>query len=348
MDGGGGVAWTDEVEDLVDRGDVDGAISVLEAVVARLEAEEVPSSSSATPPPPPPLPCPGDLGLAAALGDLAELHASRGFSLKADELRSRALALRARADRTPSPNLGGSDPAEEKKTPAKEDVRVSEETKKNQEEEQDDEDDWEAIVDRGAIEDSLKLETDAASSKSTVVEEPVVSATPKRRGRGSFLYDKSVLYSDHHGEHTTLEDKAEAKDKPEAHEYQDADKASGNRSVRFGTSHVLVVYDFPPSTRTTELEKIFEDFRDRGVAIRWVNDTVALAVFRTPSVDLEPPYPRPKTSARTAQRLIAQVMGIRPTSNFGSAELKKQEEARKNRIVARQTMRDEAWGSDKS
>lgn len=54
--------------------------------------------------------------------------------------------------------------------------------------------------------------------------------------------------------------------------------------MRFGTSHVLVVYDFPPSTRTTELEKIFEDFRDRGVAIRWVNDTVALAVFRTPSV----------------------------------------------------------------
>lgn len=88
-------------------------------------------------------------------------------------------------------------------------------------------------MDRGAIEDSLKLETDAASSKSTVVEEPVVSSTPKRRGRGSFLYEKSVLYSDHHGEHTTLEDKAEANDKPEAHEYRDADKASGNRSGEF-------------------------------------------------------------------------------------------------------------------
>lgn len=105
MEGGGGVAWTDEVEDLVDRGDVDGAISVLEAVVARLEADEVRSSSS-TPTPPPPPPCPGDLRLAAALGDLAELHASRGFSLKADELRSRALALRARADRAPPANLG--------------------------------------------------------------------------------------------------------------------------------------------------------------------------------------------------------------------------------------------------
>jgi hypothetical protein len=31
------------------------------------------------------------------------------------------------------------------------------------------------------------------------------------------------------------------------------------------------------------LEKIFEKFGDHGVAIRWVNDTSALAVFRTPS-----------------------------------------------------------------
>ena len=42
--------------------------------------------------------------------------------------------------------------------------------------------------------------------------------------------------------------------------------------------------DFPPSTRTTELEKLFENFKDREFVIRWVNDTMALAVFRTPEI----------------------------------------------------------------
>jgi len=55
-------------------------------------------------------------------------------------------------------------------------------------------------------------------------------------------------------------------------------------SVRFGTMHVLVLYDFSPTTRTADLEKLFDNFRDRGFAIRWVNDTTALAVFRTPSI----------------------------------------------------------------
>lgn len=62
--------------------------------------------------------------------------------------------------------------------------------------------------------------------------------------------------------------------------------------------------------------------------------------------DLEPPYPRPKTSARTAQRLIAQGMGRKLSTTFGSSEFKKQEEERRNRILTRQIMRDEAWGPD--
>ncbi|KAG4921558.1 hypothetical protein JHK82_050515 [Glycine max] len=49
--------------------------------------------------------------------------------------------------------------------------------------------------------------------------------------------------------------------------------------ANYGTSHVLVLADFSPSTRTTELEKLFENFKDHGFVIRWVNDTVALAVF---------------------------------------------------------------------
>lgn len=54
-------------------------------------------------------------------------------------------------------------------------------------------------------------------------------------------------------------------------------------SAMYGTRHVLVLGDFPPSTRTTDLEKVLESFKDRFV-IRWVNDTTALAVFRTPSI----------------------------------------------------------------
>lgn len=55
-------------------------------------------------------------------------------------------------------------------------------------------------------------------------------------------------------------------------------------SAKYGTRHILVLAGFPPSTRTMELENLFKDFRDRGVVIRWVNDTVALAVFQTPAI----------------------------------------------------------------
>ncbi|KAB5520152.1 hypothetical protein DKX38_024471 [Salix brachista] len=63
-------------------------------------------------------------------------------------------------------------------------------------------------------------------------------------------------------------------------------------------------------------------------------------------VYLEPPRQRPKTSARTAQRLIAHGMGLKLPIPFGSRELKSQEETRKNRIVTRQKMKDDAWGDD--
>lgn len=53
-------------------------------------------------------------------------------------------------------------------------------------------------------------------------------------------------------------------------------------SVLYGTRHVLVLAGFPPSTRTSDLERLFDKFKDQFV-IRWVNDTTALAVFKTPS-----------------------------------------------------------------
>jgi hypothetical protein len=76
-----GPRWTEEVDGLVDAGDVDGAVALLESVVV--------SDLSTTPA--------ADPRLAAALGDLAGLHASRGGALRADELRARAAALRSRA-----------------------------------------------------------------------------------------------------------------------------------------------------------------------------------------------------------------------------------------------------------
>ena len=74
-----GPRWTEEVDDLVDAGNVDGAIALLESVVSKL------STSAAAP-------SAAGLRLATALGDLAGLHASRG-----NTLRARAIVLRSRA-----------------------------------------------------------------------------------------------------------------------------------------------------------------------------------------------------------------------------------------------------------
>lgn len=246
---------------------------------------------------------------------------------------------------------------------------------------EDEEDDWEAIADRGENDETLtlarSLEQQAKVSPSSSSEKiSTPSSGPKRRGRGSFLYDKSVLYSDQCGLENDM-DEQESNDQSGSKGRVDEQKHKSNAAAKqYGTRHVLVLYDFPPSTLAADLEKIFDKFGDHGVAIRWVNDTVALAVFRTPSaaneaqacipprykvrplkenddlltkndgIDLEPPTPRPKTSARTAQRLIAHGMGLRQFTNFGSDELKKQEEARRSRIAARQALRDDAWGSD--
>lgn len=64
--------------------------------------------------------------------------------------------------------------------------------------------DWEAIADRGENDETLtlarSLEQQAKVSPSSSSEKiSTPSSGPKRRGRGSFLYDKSVLYSDQCG-----------------------------------------------------------------------------------------------------------------------------------------------------
>ncbi|XP_020203421.1 coiled-coil domain-containing protein R3HCC1L [Cajanus cajan] len=345
--------WSEAVEDLVDAGDVESAISLLESVVETLNPSDSPSQ----------------LQLASALSDLANLYSSKGFSLKADHLHSRASLLRHST----------------RQRPPKEEDRVVESTTVASQGSVDkradlpaptsaaggsSDEDWEAIADLEPDELLPAVSSDCSFGMSNLKLENKKSGTPKRRGRGTFSYEKQELYSDQLVGSSVVDVERE----------ETQCSSEDNRDVRnskYGTSHVLVLADFSPSTRTTELEKLFEDFKDRGFVIRWVNDTVALAVFRTPSValealnsvrcsfttrildeddtllssikarDLEPPRQRPKTSAEAAQRLIARGMGLKLSStSVGSQDYRKQEDARRERIVNRQKMRDEAWGDD--
>lgn len=311
--------------------------------------------------------------MSCALFDLAKLYSSKGFSLKADDAQSRAQAIKHGSNHSQSLH---------KDSGSKEDCGShnlasscngnyedgsSEKCSKLADEGCSD-DDWEAVADRAP--DEL-LSPQSLPGVSKVHLEDTKVQTSKRRGRGTFSYQKHGLYSDQQSDGLVVDNSESeaASHNPEGD--------AGIREFKYGTRHALVLADFPPSMKTTDLEKLFVDFKDQGVVIRWVNDTTALAVFRSPSIalyacnciqcpftvrvldendeflssiqdrDLEPPRPRPKTSARTAERLIAHGMGLKlPSKNFGSRELRKQEEDRKNRIVSRQHMRDDAWGDE--
>lgn len=78
--------WSARVEDLIDKEDEDGAVKLLENVVAKLSLTQGSSTK---------------LGLAAALNDLGGLYSSRGLSLKADSLFSEALLIKKTAEGAP-------------------------------------------------------------------------------------------------------------------------------------------------------------------------------------------------------------------------------------------------------
>lgn len=362
--------WSEAVEDLVSAGDTQGAISFLETLISKLEN---PGESSKT--------TTVDLQLASALSELSNLFSSIGFSLKSDELQSRAALIRERSrssreelaeknDRKEvcSSSSAGSNSVHCESRADGNYENLAKGIEENSPSKSSSDDDWEAMADREPDE-LFSSECLPGVSNLSLEDKKVEAPTvPKRRGRGTFSYNKDELYSD----------RVSDKSFPENHKDEDScDKKDDSPQLSYGTRHVLVLADFSPSTRTTELEKLFEGFKDHGVVIRWVNDTTALAVFQTPSIalealnsvrcpftvrildandellgsvparDLEPPRPRPKTSARTAQRLIANSMGLKlPSSAFGSREYRNQEEARRNRIVSRQKMKDDAWGAD--
>ncbi|GAQ88225.1 hypothetical protein KFL_004110040 [Klebsormidium nitens] len=147
-----------------------------------------------------------------------------------------------------------------------------------------------------------------------------------------------------------------------------------------GMDHVIEVYGFAPSVKTMDLETLFWGYREEGVTIKWVDDTHAVAVFRRPSAaraaldsindskfklrpfaeaslsalrlpaeELQPPLPRPKTTARAARRLIASALddknvkkAVRAMSN--PSDERRLEAERKSKRSLTHQLRADAWG----
>lgn len=76
--------WSEAVEDLVEAGNTEAAISLLESTISKLEKiqQSQPTKESL------------NLQLASALTNLANLYSSNGFSLKSDHLLSCAFQIR--------------------------------------------------------------------------------------------------------------------------------------------------------------------------------------------------------------------------------------------------------------
>ncbi|CAN1247624.1 hypothetical protein LINPERPRIM_LOCUS6409 [Linum perenne] len=134
--------------------------------------------------------------------------------------------------------------------------------------------DWEAVADRESCE---LLPANSPPSVSKTANKDKVDIKPKRRGRGTFSYKKNRLYSDQQSDGSVSDDSENEKCCNGSHD-------SSQFSATFGTHHVLVLADVPPSTKTTDLERLLDGFKHHGVSVRWVNDTTALAVFRSPSI----------------------------------------------------------------
>lgn len=83
-----GANWSEKVEDLVDGGEINEAISLLEKMVSKLEIESQisPSDSQLV------------KQLSTALLDLSKLYSTKGLSLQADQTRSRAFVIKQQQD----------------------------------------------------------------------------------------------------------------------------------------------------------------------------------------------------------------------------------------------------------
>lgn len=355
MVGGEVLNWSSALEELLDDGKSEEAQQLLEGLEAQLQARPD---------------APTNLTLAAVLSDLASVYHSLGRSSQARSASSASLLIKQTVNLLPPPPLT----LTERDHKFIETLDLKEVQQEVLHSDSEREEDWEALL----CEDLVKLDglSPARSAPEIFPHEKTVY---KQRGRGAFTHGKMGMHIDRLTS-SPLEGREQLDITTVAVETEDA-ASSAHSKVACGVRHVLAV-SFLPSVTTKDLEELFEPFGSPGVALRWVNDTTALAVFRNPEVanealqsiknpcfklerltdddafiglvsqrDIQPPVPRPATSSQAAHRMIMgalQRQGIHklpsPASSFKSAQ--KQEAERKQRLLTRQKLRDEAWGSE--
>ncbi|XP_076313667.1 coiled-coil domain-containing protein R3HCC1L-like isoform X1 [Tachypleus tridentatus] len=139
---------------------------------------------------------------------------------------------------------------------------------------------------------------------------------------------------------------------------------------KFG--HIIEIYGFPVELKTHDLVNAFSAYKLKDFDIKWVDDTHALGVFASPLVAsdvltihnpllkvrplseatreskhkayrlsefLQPPKPRPATSAALARRLVSGALGLKVQVSREQQKLEKaklQEAKEKKRKAAKQ------------
>jgi len=141
--------------------------------------------------------------------------------------------------------------------------------------------------------------------------------------------------------------------------------------------HLIEIYDFPSQLITRDLLVTFQDYKDKGFDIKWVDDNHAIGIFSSnfaahsalslnhPLIKVRPiaqatrqtklkakrcvdflqPYKeRPETSAAVARNLVAGALGIRANidKEKRNEERKKLKEAREKKRSDKKLKRD-AW-----
>ncbi|KAH9627422.1 hypothetical protein KSS87_012072, partial [Heliosperma pusillum] len=92
--------WSEKVEDLLDSGDTNSAISFLETLISELQTLNSPNSPNSPN---------SQSQLVSALLQLSKLYFSIGFSLKSDQLSSQAESIKLRSQSSDdSTRCGGS------------------------------------------------------------------------------------------------------------------------------------------------------------------------------------------------------------------------------------------------
>ncbi|GBG85608.1 hypothetical protein CBR_g40336 [Chara braunii] len=230
----------------------------------------------------------------------------------------------------------------------------------------------------------------------------VDKAVPRQRGRGAFTYGDTGLYCDRllknndvvrdSRTHSDSFDLTDLERTLIDRQQDDADEAYLRPGAHvddvepFDLVHVLEIYGFSPSMKTTDLEGWLDSYRADGVFVKWVDDTHALAVFSSPAVarrafaticdsrfklrpyaeacpasklishrDLSPAVPRPATTVRVARRLIASALNDRNITRAVLAQApkgcsvedqRKRDEERRARQNMRRELRDAAWSEN--